>query len=181
VKHVYISSGVRYDLVLADPAYLDFLIEEDVTPGQLSVAPEHVSDSVLRLMRKPPFETWRRFEELFNRRAASSGKRYYLVPYYISAFPGAALEDAFMLGRHVRKSVSCIRQIQDFTPIPMSDAACMYHAGRDLEGRKIFVARTREEKLMQRALVQFESPAYKAWARRALDRLGKSMRDLIAR
>jgi uncharacterized radical SAM protein YgiQ len=178
VKHVYISSGVRYDLVLADPAYLDFLIKENVAPGQLSVAPEHVSDRILRLMRKPPLKTWNKFERLFYARAVFFGKKYYLVPYYISSFPGATLEDAFILARRVQGSVSYIRQIQDFTPIPMSDAACMYYSEKDLEGRKIFVAKTREEKLMQRALVQFRSSVYKPWARRALGLLGKSMRDL---
>lgn len=178
VRHVYVNSGVRCDLVLEDPKYLDFLIEEDVIEGRLSVAPEHVSDTVLRLMRKPPFECYRRFEELFYEKVSSYGKKYYLSPYYISSFPGATLEDAFMLARHLQKRISYFRHIQDFTPAPLTDAACMYHTERDLEGHRIYVAKTKEEKLMQRALIQFKHTRYRAYARKALARLGKSFGDL---
>ena len=178
VRHVFIATGVRHDLVLEDPGFLDFLFEEDVIGGQLSVAPEHVSARVLRLMGKPPFERYRRFEALFREKAARLGKPYHLLPYFISSHPGATLEDAFALAREVARRHGYLQQIQDFTPTPLSDAACMVHTGTDLGGRPIHVARTREEKLMQRSLVQFRHPRYRPHARKALALLGKSFEDL---
>ncbi|MFH1434448.1 MAG: YgiQ family radical SAM protein [Pseudomonadota bacterium] len=181
VRHVFINSGIRHDLALSDARFLNFLFDEDVIGGQLSVAPEHASDSVLRLMGKPPFERYLQFEKLFYEKAQRSGKRYHLLPYFISSFPGSTLEDAFVLARHVNARLSYLRQIQDFTPTPLSDAACMYHTQRDLAGNPIHVARTREEKLMQRALVQLRNPRYRPHALEALARLGKSLADLTRR
>ena len=180
VNHVYINSGIRYDLVLEDPGFLDFLFEEDVIEGQLSVAPEHVSDKVLGLMGKPPFECYLRFEKLFLEKARLHGKKCYLIPYFISSFPGSTLDDAFILSQYIQKRFSYLKQIQDFTATPLSDATCMYHTERDLEGGKLYVAKTREEKLMQRALVQFRHPNYRSYAQKALARLKKSFDDLSA-
>ena len=180
VKHVYINSGIRYDLVLEDPGFLDFLFEQDVIEGQLSVAPEHASDRVLGLMGKPPFECYLRFEKLFSEKARQHGKKCYLLPYFISSFPGSTLEDAFILSRIIQKRFSYLKQIQDFTATPLSDATCMYHTERDLKGSRLYVAKTREDKLMQRALVQFRHPTYRPYAQKALTMLNKTFDDLTA-
>jgi radical SAM superfamily enzyme YgiQ (UPF0313 family) len=133
---------------------------------------------VLKLMRKPPFKLYRRFEKIFYRKVEAAGKNYYLLPYFISSFPGAALDDAFELARYVLGRMGYLQQIQDFTPIPLSDAACMYHVETDLDGKKLYVAKKKEDKLMQRALLQHRQVAYGRHARKALVLLNKSMKDL---
>ena len=178
VKHVFLNSGVRHDLVVLDPGYFEFLFKEDIICGQLSVAPEHVSERVLKLMRKPPPDVWERFKEEFARLRKRYSKDYYFVPYFILSFPGSNLEDAFVLSREIQKYVKYPLQLQDFTPLPLSDASCMYYTEKDMEGNRIFIAKTYEEKLMQRGLVQFRNPAYSKWAKKALRILGRSICDL---
>jgi radical SAM superfamily enzyme YgiQ (UPF0313 family) len=129
-------------------------------------------------MRKPPPDVWERFKEEFARLRKRYSKDYYFVPYFILSFPGSNLEDAFVLSREIQKYVKYPLQLQDFTPLPLSDASCMYYTEKDMEGNRIFIAKTYEEKLMQRGLVQFRNPAYSKWAKKALRILGRSICDL---
>jgi uncharacterized radical SAM protein YgiQ len=175
VKHVFVQSGLRYDLLL-DPAAQDYfkaLCEHHVS-GQMKVAPEHTSDKVLALMNKPPHRRYEEFVRRFERLNAGLSKRVYLVNYFISAHPGAALSDALdcaltLLSRGMRPE-----QVQDFLPLPMTISACMYHTGRHpFTGKPVPVPRQDTERAMQRALIQSQNPASGPLIAQALGLLGK--------
>jgi uncharacterized radical SAM protein YgiQ len=152
VKHVRIASGIRHDLALADERYLRTVVRE-FTGGQLKLAPEHCSDRVLRLMRKPPFTLFERFLSSFERLSEEAGKEQYVVPYLISAFPGCSLDDMRALARWLRGRSWSPRQVQCFIPTPGTVATAMYHAGIDPSGRRIAVARTDAERLRQHGVL----------------------------
>lgn len=146
VGSVRVASGVRFDLALQDPRYVRALVREFVG-GQLKVAPESLSAAVLKLMRKPKPEVFRKFVEVFQRESRGAGKEQYLVPYLIDAFPGCS-------DRETRETASWFgsrgwrpRQTQLFLPTPGTVATAMYYAGVDPQGRPISVARTDKERL----------------------------------
>ncbi len=152
VEHLRVASGVRHDLAQDQPAYLRLLVRS-LTGGQLKVAPEHNADPVLRLMRKPPFSTFERFLAAFAQQSARAKKEQYLVPYLMSAFPGSTLAQTHALGRWFRQRGWRPRQVQCFVPTPGTLATAMFHAGQDLTGERIPVARTdRERRAQHRAL-----------------------------
>jgi len=119
VRHVFVASGIRHDLAHADrrngEAYLRELVTHHVS-GHLKVAPEHVSESVLRVMRKPPLQEFDRFRAEFERFSREAGKEQYLVPYFISSHPGCTLKDAAELHDYLRKHNWKPQQVQDFMP-----------------------------------------------------------------
>lgn len=181
VKKVSVGSGVRYDLLVdqAGANYLQQLCRHYVS-GQLRVAPEHVSTRVLAAMRKADHASYQRFRARFSRANRTIGKKQYLIPYFISGHPGATLDDAVQLAEfllqveHIR-----IRQVQQFTPLPMTAAAAMYHTGKDpFTGRPVHVGGERELHL-QRLLLQLHTTADFDRAERALQHLGRP--DLAAR
>ncbi|MEA5047688.1 MAG: YgiQ family radical SAM protein [Eubacteriales bacterium] len=156
VKKVFVRSGVRYDYALLDrdDAFLRELIEYHVS-GQLKVAPEHVSDRVLKYMNKPPHAVYERFVQKFEAINQSLGMRQYLVPYLISSHPGATIQDAIELALYLKKINHKPEQVQDFYPTPGTASTCMYYTGLDpFTMQPVYVAKTREEKAMQRALMQ---------------------------
>jgi len=158
VKHVRVASGWRMDLGLADPAALGVMVRE-FTGGQAKVAPEHLSPHVLRLMRKPSFETFERFLALFDRESVRAGKEQYVVPYLMSAFPGCTEQDmqrlsAWLAGRGWKPG-----QVQCFIPLPGTAAAAMYFAGVDLDGRPIPVARGDAQRRAQHDLLAGQAAA----------------------
>lgn len=170
VKHLFISSGLRYDLLIEKYAdsYLKALCERHVS-GQLKVAPEHCSEPVLRLMNKPRFEAYERFAEKFAQMSKQAGKDQYLVNYFISAHPGSSLHDALELSLTLAKRGIHPEQIQDYVPLPMTVSACMYYTGKDpFTGRQIYVARGQEERQKHRALLQYRQPNNKELVLRAL-------------
>ena len=126
VRKVFIASGVRYDLAERSPEYIRELAEHHVG-GHLSVAPEHVSDDVLALMKKPGVASYDRFARQFQCASQEAGKEQYLIPYYISGHPGSRLEDMIGLALYLKRRDLRPRQVQDFIPTPMSLAATMYH------------------------------------------------------
>jgi len=152
VRHVRVASGVRHDLALLDEEYARSLIGEFVG-GQLKLAPEHCSARVLRLMRKPPFETFERFLSVFERCAQGADKEQYVVPYLVSAFPGCTDDDMRELAAWLGRRGWRPRQVQCFVPTPGTVATAMYHAGVDTEGRPIPVARTDAERLRQHGIL----------------------------
>ncbi len=152
VKHVRVASGWRMDLALTDMAPLARLIRTYVG-GQAKVAPENMADHVLRLMRKPPFDTFERFLDVFARESAKAGKRQYVIPYLMSAFPGCTDDDMRALGRWLRERGWKPEQVQCFIPLPGTAAAAMFHAGTDLAGQPIPVARTDAQRLRQHGLL----------------------------
>ncbi len=175
VKHVFVQSGIRYDLLLVPEAraYFKTLVEHHIS-GQMKVAPEHTSDGVLKLMNKPSYRRYEEFVDEFEKINKGSRSRKYLVNYFVSAHPGATLDDALdcattLLSRGMRPE-----QVQDFLPLPMTVAACMYHTGRDpFTGAAVYVAKKDNERAMQRALVQSQNPSSGPWIAKALRLLGK--------
>jgi uncharacterized radical SAM protein YgiQ len=161
VKHVFIGTGLRYDLLLADrecDAVLAELCRRHVS-GQLKVAPEHASDRVLRLMRKPPIGRFLEFLRRYRRVNAAMGRDQYLACYFISAHPGATMVDAAALAEFIHRHHLPAEQVQDFTPTPMSLSSAMYHTGQDpLTGETVHVPRNARERLRQRALAQYRAP-----------------------
>ncbi len=179
IKKVFIRSGIRYDYLLADPRqeFLQELCCHHIS-GILKVAPEHVSPEVLRLMRKPGKEIFEEFARRYEAVNKKLGKKQYLIPYLISSHPGSRPEEGVELALYLRKQGFAPDQVQDFYPTPGTLSTAMYYTGLDpLTGEEIYVARSREEKELQRALLHFHKPESR---RKALAILKKMKRkDLI--
>jgi uncharacterized radical SAM protein YgiQ len=153
VKNLFVNSGVRYDLALLDPAYMEELICHHVS-GQLSVAPEHFCEEVLLLMGKPPIKKFLEFREQFEHLNQKCGKRQFMVPYFISSHPGCTLKHAQQLAHFLKKNHIRVEQVQNFTPTPMTPATCMYYTGLDpFTGKAVHVPKG-EERRRQRMLLQ---------------------------
>ncbi|MBL8924194.1 MAG: YgiQ family radical SAM protein [Myxococcaceae bacterium] len=179
VKHVFIASGVRYDLAERSPEYVKELAAHH-TGGQLSVAPEHVSPRVLEKMKKPGIESYERFQHMFACASQDAGKEQYDIPYFISGHPGSTLEDMVELALWLKKNGRRPRQVQDFIPTPMSMAAAMYFTGLDpMTMEPVFTARGLKEKRLQKALLLYWNPEHWEDAREALQQAGRD--DLIGR
>jgi uncharacterized radical SAM protein YgiQ len=191
VKKVSIGTGLRYDLLggnanpkseIRNPKQEDLeALARNYVSGQLRIAPEHVSSRVLNLMRKSSREQYERFMAQFEAVNRRLGRKQYLIPYFISSFPGCTAEDMVELAeflasaRRVHDVPGLIRQVQDFTPLPMTLAGAMYHTETDpFSGRKLHVARDIREKKLQRALLQLAEPANYAYARRVLKETGQT-------
>ena len=161
VKHLYVGSGIRCDLFTEGNGGWQYFREVVVnhTSGRLKVAPEHTSDAVLALMRKPSFslfkETKRRFDEICHQ----AGLRYQLIPYFISSHPGCRLQDMAELALEMKRMGYRLEQIQDFTPTPMTLSTEMYYTGIDPTTMKpVYVATTPGDKADQRRLFFFYRP-----------------------
>jgi uncharacterized radical SAM protein YgiQ len=181
VKKVFVRSGIRFDyLVLdADESFFRELVEKHVS-GQLKVAPEHVSEKVLELMGKPRRAVYDEFSRRYARLNRELGLKQYLVPYFISAHPGAGLEEAVELAEYLRDTGFSPDQVQDFYPTPGTLSTAMYWTGLDpLTGRVVHVARGERERAMQRALLQWRKPENRELVREALVAAGRA--DLIGR
>jgi uncharacterized radical SAM protein YgiQ len=182
VSKVSVGTGIRYDL-LDDEAglrYTDELCRYYVS-GQLRVAPEHVSDPVLSAMHKGRHKTYVDFRKRFSETNKRLGRKQYLIPYFISGHPGATVDDAVVLAEYlVRVERFFIRQVQQFTPLPMTAAAGAWHTGKDpLTGKELHVARDPKEQKLQRCLLQLQDRLNFEYALRELSRLGR--RDLFGR
>lgn len=179
VKKVFIRSGIRYDYLLRDPddTFFKEMVRYHIS-GQLKVAPEHCSARVLDKMGKPHIETYERFCEKYFFFTDKIGKEQYLVPYLMSSHPGSTLEDAvelalFLKNHHVRPE-----QVQDFYPTPGTISTCIFYTELDpYTMQPVYVAKSVQEKAMQRALLQYYDPKNRELVRRALLRCGR--RDLI--
>ena len=183
VKHAFVTSGLRYDLFLNDRAtpeekksherYLDELIHHHVS-GRLKVAPEHTSDAVLKVMRKPSFALFRRFKERFDEAAKRHGKpQTQLIPYFISSHPGSRPEDMADLAVQTKEMGFKLEQVQDFTPTPMTVATEIYATGvHPYDGKPLPCAHTPEEKEEQRSFFFWHKPEMRGALRASLHRLG---------
>ncbi|NVO09489.1 MAG: YgiQ family radical SAM protein [Bacteroidales bacterium] len=152
VKKAFVGSGVRYDLSMNEnDEYITELIRHHVS-GRLKVAPEHTSDEVLRNMRKPPFESFKKFNQKFNDINSMYSLNQQLIPYFISSHPGSTEADMKELANETKKLNFKLEQIQDFTPTPMTLASTIYYTGFDpYTKKKVFVAKTQEQKVKQRS------------------------------
>lgn len=160
VKKVFIRSGIRFDYVVADKsdAFLEELCRYHVS-GQLKVAPEHVSDDVLKLMGKPENSVYQEFVKKYHKMNQKIHKDQYLVPYLMSSHPGSKMKDAIELAEHIRDLGYMPEQVQDFYPTPSTISTCMYYTGVDPRTMQpVYVPKNPHEKAMQRALIQYRDP-----------------------
>jgi uncharacterized radical SAM protein YgiQ len=154
INHVFISSGIRMDVALHMPGYARELVRHHV-PGHLKVAPEHLHDDVLRRMRKPPSDVFYRFQELFTMESQKINKEQYIVPYFISSFPGCGEGEMKVVEEFLRKTHWKLQQVQDFIPLPMTPASAMYYTGLDYEtGKAIVVTRGLKARKRQKGHLQ---------------------------
>ncbi len=187
VKKSFIGSGVRYDLLLyrgKDEAanrsaeeYTRELICRHVS-GRLKVAPEHTSDAVLQLMRKPSFSQFQQFKRIFDRINREKGLKQQIIPYFISSHPGCHEQDMAELAVKTKRLDFQLEQVQDFTPTPMTVATEMFYTGYDpytLE--PVFSAHTPREKLAQRKYFFWYKPDQRRDIEQSLRRMGRA--DLI--
>lgn len=176
IKKVFIRSGIRYDYLLADPKcdkYIEELCKYHVS-GTLKVAPEHVSARVLSYMHKPPKEDFIKFTRKYKKANEKLGLKQYLIPYLISSHPGSSLEDGVELALFLKEYGFVPDQVQDFYPTPGTLATCMYYTGLNpLTMEEVYVAKSMEEKKMQRALIHFHKKENRGLVEKALVRIGR--------
>jgi uncharacterized radical SAM protein YgiQ len=183
VKKVVVASGLRYDLAVKDPEYVKELVTHHVG-GYLKIAPEHSEDGPLTKMMKPGMGTYYEFKEMFERFSKEAGKKQYLIPYFISAHPGATNEDMMSLGLWLKNNDFRVDQVQNFYPSPMASATTMYYTeknplkplGRNNQ-EKIFSAKTKEQRTLHKAFLRYHDPDNWPMLRKALRRMGRA--DLI--
>ena len=179
VKKVFVRSGIRFDYLMADSSreFLKELCMHHIS-GQLKVAPEHVSDKVLKKMGKPSNEVYQRFSTEYKRMNEKLGLKQYLVPYLMSSHPGCDMKEAVKLAEFVRDLGYMPEQVQDFYPTPSTISTCMYYTGIDpRSGEEVYVPKNPHEKEMQRALIQYRDPKNYDLIKEALHLAGRT--DLI--
>ena len=177
IKTLTVTSGIRLDLLDLQPDYCTELVDRHVG-GLLKVAPEHLVDTVTRLMRKPGKESFIRFLERFREASRRSGKRQTVVPYLMSGHPGCRLEDMVLLAAELRQLGLKVEQVQEFTPTPGTAATCMYYTGRDPDsGNAVYVARTDRDKIMQKSVLLWHLPEERQRSFKMLREAGRE--DLI--
>jgi len=151
VAHVFLASGIRHDLALEDPRFID-VVAKWHTGGHLKVAPEHVAKGVLARMRKPQIRAFEEFERRFLEASRRAGKEQYLVPYFISGFPGCTAAEADEVGAWLARRGQKLEQVQSFIPLPGTHAAALYACGVDEDGRPLPIPnaaeRTRQKKIL---------------------------------
>ena len=181
VKKAFVGSGVRYDLAMAPSGnrltdetnreYIRQLISRHVS-GRLKVAPEHTSDAVLDIMRKPSFSLFRDFKNIFDRINEREGLRQQLIPYFISSHPGCRESDMAELAAITKNLDFHLEQVQDFTPTPMTVSTEIYYTGiHPYTGKPVFTPRTEREKLAQRRFFFWYKPEARREITEALKRM----------
>ena len=187
IKKSFIGSGVRYDLLLhrsddeavnrAAKEYTHELITKHVS-GRLKVAPEHTSDKVLHVMRKPSFDQFEQFKRIFDRINREENLRQQIIPYFISSHPGCTAEDMAELAVLTKRMDFHLEQVQDFTPTPMTVSTEAWHTGfHPYTLQPIFSAKSQRDKLAQRQFFFWYKPEMRRAIMDELRRMGR--RDLI--
>ncbi|MGA1226350.1 MAG: YgiQ family radical SAM protein [Tamlana sp.] len=187
VKKSFIGSGIRHDMLVpefnknADPKELDDYTEEVMTKhvsGRLKVAPEHTSDPVLKLMRKPSFSYFHKFKERFDKINIKNKLNLQLIPYFISNHPACEVEDMANLAAETKDMGFQLEQVQGFTPTPMTVATVIYYSGyHPYTLQKVNTPKTRKEKDEQHRFFFWYKDENKAWIKKTLDKLGRQ--DLL--
>jgi uncharacterized radical SAM protein YgiQ len=187
IKKSFIGSGIRFDIMLTDSkdeivnkSHVDYtreLISKHVS-GRLKVAPEHTSDKVLKMMRKPSFEYFHQFKKQFEKINREAGLNQQLIPYFISSHPSCEAEDMADLAIQTKQMDFKLEQVQDFTPTPMTLSTEIYYSGyHPYTLEKIYTPRTKEEKLEQRKFFFWYKPEYKKDIFKTLQKINRN--DLI--
>ncbi|MDC3250039.1 YgiQ family radical SAM protein [bacterium] len=178
IKKAFIGSGIRYDMVVPKnkeddkknhlSEYLEQVVKHHVS-GRLKVAPEHTSDNVLKLMRKPSFKQFHKFKEMYDKVNEKSGLKQQLIPYFIGAHPGSKLEDMANLAVETKDMGFQLEQVQNFTPTPMTVATVIYYSGfHPYTLKETFTARTQQEKLDQTRFFFWYKKENHQWIRRQM-------------
>jgi uncharacterized radical SAM protein YgiQ len=181
VKKAFVSSGVRYDLLMAKNSadekknhyeeYTQQLVTHHVS-GRLKVAPEHTSDAVLKIMRKPSFQLFKDFQQKFEHWCEKAGLPQQLIPYFISSHPGSRLEDMASLACETKDLGFQLEQVQDFTPTPMTVATVIYYSGyHPYTLEEIATPRTAQDKTEQSRFFFWYKKENQSWIRNTLERL----------
>jgi uncharacterized radical SAM protein YgiQ len=176
VQHVFIGSGIRYDLFINLPnkttqqlcheQYFEELFLYH-TGGRLKVAPEHVSDEVLHYVRKPSFTMFEALKMKFEALNRKHHKKFQLIPYFISSLPGCRLQDMELLMQKTKKMGYRLEQVQDFTPTPMTMASTLYYCGFDpYSQKKVYCAKTKQERSDQQRFFFWYKPENQEWLQR---------------
>jgi uncharacterized radical SAM protein YgiQ len=184
IKKAFVGSGIRYDMLLNENAsepekashkkYIKNLVEKHVS-GRLKVAPEHTTQRVLNLMRKPSFEYFKRFKKIFDELNRKAGLKQQIIPYFISSHPGSTEEDMASLAIETKEQDFRLEQVQDFTPTPMTMATEIYYSGYNPYSlEKTYTARTREEKQNQQMFFFWYKSEFRKKIADRLAKLGKS-------
>lgn len=182
VKRVAIASGLRYDLALRDPEYVEELVTHHVG-GYLKIAPEHSEDKTLSKMMKPSISAYDDFKRLFDKFSKKAGKEQYLIPYFIAAHPGSDEEDMLNLSLWLKERKFKPDQVQTFYPSPMALATAMYYSERNplekvrYKSDKVRVSKSLEQRRLQKAFLRYHDEKNWPMLRTALTKLGRS--DLI--
>jgi len=183
VKRVMVASGVRYDLAVTSPEYVEELVTHHVG-GYLKIAPEHTERGPLDKMMKPGIGTYDRFKEMFDAAAKKAGKKYYLIPYFIAAHPGTTDEDMMNLALWLKKNKYRADQVQTFLPSPMATATAMYHTGvnplkavRHGASEEVRAVKGLTQRRLHKAFLRYHDPDNWPVLREALKKMGRG--DLI--
>ncbi|MCB1649103.1 MAG: YgiQ family radical SAM protein [Pseudomonadales bacterium] len=182
IKRIAIASGLRYDLALRDPEYVEELVTHHVG-GYLKIAPEHSEENTLSKMMKPSISSYDEFKEMFERFSKKAGKVQYLIPYFIAAHPGTENEDMLNLGLWLKKNKFRPDQVQTFYPSPMALATAMYHSGKNplkkvsYKSEKVSIVRQIEQRRIQKAFLRYHDEKNWPLLRQALREMGRA--DMI--
>jgi uncharacterized radical SAM protein YgiQ len=183
IKKAFVTSGIRYDLLVRRPnnqkedpshqKYLNQLIHHHVS-GRLKVAPEHTSDEVLKIMRKPSFKYFYKFKEKFDHISTQVGLNQQIIPYFISSHPGSTLESMADLACKTKDLGFRLEQVQDFTPTPLTLATVIYYSGiHPYTLKPVYSAKTKFEKLEQNRFFFWYKEDIKPWIKKTLKRLDR--------
>lgn len=179
VKKVFIRSGIRFDYCMcdSDDTFINELCKYHIS-GQLRVAPEHISDNVLKKMGKPSNDVYESFLKRYQRINKKTGKEQFVVPYLMSSHPGSTMKEAIELAEYIRDLGYMPEQVQDFYPTPSTLSTCMYYTGLDPATMdKVYTPVSHHEKAMQRALIQYRNPENYELVKEAIIKNGRT--DLI--
>ena len=181
IKKAFIGSGIRYDLLLnydkPTPDKMEYIrqVIRNHVSGRLKVAPEHTSDDVLRMMRKPPFALFKQFNRIFEAENSDAGLCQQLIPYFISSHPASTKRDMAQLMLETKKLDFKLEQVQDFTPTPMTLSTTIYYSGIDPYTMKpVYTAKTKDEKLEQRKFFFWYKPEFRREIENELRQMGLS-------
>jgi len=182
IKRIFIASGLRYDLAVESPEYIEELATHHVG-GYLKIAPEHTENGTLSKMMKPGIESFERFRKMFEQASKKAGKKQYLIPYFIAAHPGTSDEDMLNLALWLKANRFKPDQVQAFLPSPMATASAMYYSGKNplrkirRNSETVFTPKRKKQRDLHKALLRYHDPMNWSQIRDALKKMGRT--DLI--
>jgi uncharacterized radical SAM protein YgiQ len=179
IKKAFVGSGIRYDLFIENDKhkYFETIVKHHVS-GRLKVAPEHTSEKVLRVMRKPKFSLFYNLKKEFDKASAKAGKNQQLIPYFISSHPGSEMEDMAELAAKTKELGFKLEQVQDFTPTPMTVATVIYYSGyHPYTLEKVYTPRSSKEKIAQQRFFFWYKKENRQWIHQTLNKINRP--DLV--